>query len=71
MLALQFTPWVCRGIFLGSSHFGTIFSYTHILQHHLSSHHITPWIKWLLLALLNYELDKDFEFSSDFFKMAF
>ncbi len=43
-----FSPWPCKGIFSNSSHFGTIFSRTHILQHHLNSHHITPWIKWLL-----------------------
>jgi hypothetical protein len=37
-------------IFLSSSHFGTIFSHTHIFQHHLNSHHITPQIRWLLFT---------------------
>ncbi len=29
-------------------HFGTILPFIHIFRHHLSFHHITPWIKWLL-----------------------
>ncbi len=47
MFASQFSLWPCKGIFLSNSHFGTIFSHTQVLQHHLSSHRITPRIKWL------------------------
>ncbi len=50
MFALQFGPWPCKGTFSGNSHFSTIFSYTHVLQHILSSHHITPQIKWLFFT---------------------
>ncbi len=48
----QHDPWthMCKGIILNNSHFNTIFPSTHIFQHHLSSHYITPWIKWLLPA---------------------
>jgi hypothetical protein len=42
--------WACKGIFSSNSHFGTIFSHTHVLRHHLNFHDITPRIKWLLLA---------------------
>jgi hypothetical protein len=33
-----------------STHFGTIFFYFHVLQHHLNVHHFTSWIRWILLA---------------------
>ncbi len=39
-----------QGILLGSLHFSTIFFHTHILWHHVSSHYITPWIRWLLFV---------------------
>jgi len=59
-----------KGIFLGSLCFGTIFSCTHILQHHLNSHHITPQIKWLFL-FKEYKLNQDLELSFDSFKLVF
>jgi len=46
--------------------FGTNFFYTHILQHHLSFHCFTSWIKLILFTFLeNYEPNQDFELSYD------
>ncbi len=52
MFTLQFNPWLCKGILLGNSCFGTIFFRTHILWHHPNLHHIISQIKWLLFVFL-------------------
>ncbi len=43
---------MCRGILLDNLRFGTILPYTHILLHHLVSHCIAPWIRWLFFIFL-------------------
>jgi hypothetical protein len=52
--------------------FDNIFSHTHVLQHHLSSHYFTSWIKQCFPFFLeNYELDQELEISFDSFKLTF
>ncbi len=53
-------------------HFGTIFSYTHVLQHHFGFHHSTSWINFFIFYFVeDYELNQDLELSFDSFKLTF
>jgi hypothetical protein len=68
----QFSFWTCRRILSSNTHSSTIFFGTHIFWHHLArtalhleSNGLFPFF-WE-----DYELDQDFELSSNFFKLAF
>jgi hypothetical protein len=43
---------MCRIILSSNTHFGNIFSYTHIFQDHLNSHQFASLIKWFIPILL-------------------
>lgn len=61
---------MCRWIFLSNLNFSTILFDTHVLQHQFNFHHSTSWIKWFFpIFFKNYELDQNFELSSNSFKL--